>query len=184
MIKRLRTLLVGIAVPTTAAALVLAAQAAQASTTACTRGAYTAYCGSQANDDVPGLVIDSAGQGTGTDNHVIGWPDSTTDPGTDWFQVAYGGDPALGMMWVYAPSGRISNMCAADPGNGFVVLRVCNGSNWQRWISTPDPEVPGFQRWTNRATQRILQSGAKGAQLATVAPPNKAAPNQIWKFSV
>lgn len=184
MIKRLKISLVGMTVPVTAAALVLAASGAQASTTACTQGAFTGYCGTQANNAVPGLVLDSAGQGTATNNHVIGWSNSTTDPGTDWFQLAYAGNPALGMMWVFAPNGVISNMCASDPGNNLVVLRQCNGSNWQRWISTPDPDMAGFQRWTNRATHKILQSGGKGAQLTTVAPPNKAAPNQVWKFSI
>jgi hypothetical protein len=183
MIKRFGIFLMGITLPV-AAILGLAAQGAQASTTACTTGAFTSYCGTQANDAVPGLVLDSAGQKTTSNNKVIGWTNSTSDPAADWVQLAYGGNPALGMMWVFAPNGVISNMCAADPGDGLVVLRQCNGSNWQRWISTPDTEVPGFQRWTNRATQRILQSGAKGAQLTTVAPPNKAAPNQIWKFSI
>ena len=184
MTKRFRVLLTAIAVPATGAALVLAAQGAQASTTACTRGAYEGFCGTQANNAVPGLVLDSAGQGTATNNKVIGWTNSTTDPGTDWFQLPFGGSSANGVMFVFAPNGVISNMCAADPGNGLVVLRGCNRSNWQRWISTADTEVPGFQRWTNRATHNILQSGAKGAQLTTVAPPNKAAPNQIWKFSI
>ena len=37
-------------------------------------------------------------------------------------------------MFVLAPGGVVSNMCASDPGNFHVVLRACNGSNWQRWI--------------------------------------------------
>jgi hypothetical protein len=184
MTKRFRVLLAATAVSAAGATLMLAAQGAQASTTACTRGAYEGYCGTQANNDIPGLVLDSAGRGTAPNTKVIGWPDSTTDPGTDWFQLPYGGNSANGFMFVFAPRGVISNMCASDPGDGRVVLRGCNGSNWQRWISSADPEVPGFQRWTDAATQRILASGAKGAQMVTVAPPNKTAPNQIWKFSV
>jgi hypothetical protein len=49
--------------------------------------------------------MDSAGQGTGTNNKVIGWPNSTSDPGTDWVQLAYGGNPANGVMWIFAPNG-------------------------------------------------------------------------------
>ena len=180
MIK-IRMLAAGAAAAMTAAALVLAAQAAQASTPGCTSGTYTSYCGTQANDASTQLVLDSAGQGTGTNNKVIGWVNSTGDPGTDWVQLAFGGSAPLGMMWIYAPNGVISNMCASDPGNGLVVLRGCNGSDWQRWISTPT-SVAGFQTWTNRATHRILQSGALGAQLVTVTPPTTPTSSQAWKF--
>lgn len=180
MIK-IRTLAAGIAAAVAVAVLVLAAQGAQASTPGCTTGAFTSYCGTQANNASTMLVLDSAGQGTAVNNKVIGWPNSTADPGTDWFQLDFGGNAALGVMWVFAPGGVISNMCAADPGNGLVVLRGCNGSNWQRWVATPT-SVAGFQTWTNRATHRILQSGARGAQLVTVAPPTTSAGNQQWRF--
>lgn len=178
---RLRVLLAAIAVPAAVAGLVLAAQGAQASTSACTTGAYTSYCGTQANNASTALVLDSAGQGITTDNKVIGWPNSTSDAGTDWVQLAYGSEAANGVMWIFAPNGIISNMCASDPGNGLVVLRGCNGSNWQRWLSTP-VSTTGFQTWTNRATHRILQSGAKGAQLITVTPPTTPAGSQEWRF--
>ena len=79
-------------------------------------------------------------------------------PGTENLLVSAGDDrqvrfwnPALGE--------------AAEPltahGDSLVVLRPCNGSNWQRWIATPVSGQPGFQTWTNRATHKILQSGAK-----------------------
>src|SRR6185295_4990640 len=51
-----------------------------------------------------------------------------------------------------------------NPGNGHVVLRQCNGSDWQRWIAT-QVGTTSFFTWKNRATHRILQSGARGAQL-------------------
>jgi hypothetical protein len=114
--------------------------------------------------------IRSSRQGFNTNNRVIGWPNSASDPGTDWFQLPYAGNPALGVMFVYAPFGFIVSMCAADPGNVRVVLRECNGSNWQRWIAAPVGST-GFFTWRNRATNRILQSGAKGAQLVTVTQP-------------
>lgn len=178
---RIRLLLAAISVPVTAAALVLVTQGAQASTAGCTTGAYTSYCGTQANDAATMLVLDSNKQGTNTNNPIIGWPNSTADPGTDWVQLNYGGDAANGVMWIYAPNGVISNMCASDPGNGLVVLRGCNGSNWQRWIATSS-ETAGFVTWTNRATHNILSSAAQGAQLTTVAPPSHPGGSQVWKF--
>jgi hypothetical protein len=177
-----KVLLALITAPVTIAALMLAAQGAQASTSACTAGAYTGYCGVQANNALTDLVMDSAGQKTATNNKVIGWPDSTTDPGTDWVQLSYGGNATAGVMFIYAPNGVISNMCAVDPGDSFVVLRPCNGSNWQRWIATPVNGQAGFQTWTNRATHRILQSGAKGGQLITVPPTASPSGNQQWRF--
>jgi hypothetical protein len=77
MTKRFRVLLAAVAVPATGAALMLAAQGAQASTTACTRGAYEGYCGTQANNDVPGLVLDSAGQGTAANERGRGKVDNS-----------------------------------------------------------------------------------------------------------
>jgi hypothetical protein len=181
MIK-IRMLVAAMAAPVTIAALALAAQGAQASTSACTTGAYTSYCGTQANNAATFLVLDSAGQGTTTNNKVIGWLNSTSDPGTDWVQLDYGGSAANGVMWIFAPNGVISNMCAADPGSSQVVLRPCNGSNWQRWIGTPVSGQAGFFIWTNRATHKILESGAKGAQLTTVTPPTTPISSEQWRF--
>jgi hypothetical protein len=181
MIKT-KLLLAAMAAPVTIAALVLGAQGAQASTPGCTTGTYTGYCGTQANNASTDLVMSSNMQGTATNTKVIGWPNSTSDPGVDWVNLAFGGDPANGTMWIYAPNGIITNMCASDPGNSLVVLRVCNGSNWQRWIATPVTGEAGFFTWTNRATHKILQSGSKGAQLITVTPPTTTTGNQQWKF--
>ena len=128
------------------------------------------------------LVLDSAGQGTAVNNKIIGWPNSTSDPATDFVQFAFGDNPANGVMFMCAPNRIVSNMCASDPGNNFVALRQSNGSNWQQWIATPVSGQAGFQTWTNRATHKILQSGAQGAQLITVTPPTTASGNQQWRF--
>jgi len=179
---RIRVMLTAIAIPVTVAALVLTAQGAQASTPGCTAGALLGYCATQADNGSPVLVFDSAGQRATTDNPVIGWTDSTTDPATDWFQLPFAGDPALGVMFFFAPNGVISNMCMSDPGDGHVRLRTCNGSNWQRWIATRVGSS-SFFTWRNRATNRIVQSGAKGAQLTTVNQSAMISGNQQWKFS-
>lgn len=181
---RTKLLLAAIAAPVTVAALALAAQGAQASTAACVSGAYAGYCGTQANNASTDLVLDSSGQGTAYNNKVIGWPNSTTDPGTDWVNLAFAGSPANGVMFIFAPNGIISNMCAADPGDSLVVLRPCNGSNWQRWIPTAVSGQAGFFTWTNRATHKILQSGSKGSQLITVTPPTTPSGNQQWRFVI
>ena len=179
---KIRAILAAIALPVTIAALVLTAQGAQASTPGCTSGALFGWCATQVDHGVPPLVIDSSRQSAATDNPIIGWTNSTTDPATDWFQLPFAGDNSLGVMFFFAPNGVIVGMCMSDPGDGHVRLRGCNGSNWQRWIATPVPGATGFFTWTNRATHRILQSGAKGAQLTTVTQGSMISPNQQWQF--
>jgi hypothetical protein len=179
---RIRVLLAAIAVPVTIAALALAAQGARASTPECTNGTYFGYCATQVDNGAPVLVMDNSGQQEAVNNPVIGWTDSSTDPATDWFQLAYAGNNSLGVMFFWAPTGINVDLCVADPGDGHVVLRLCNGSNWQRWIAAQVGST-GFFTWTNRATHRILQSGAKGSQLVTVSPSATTSGNQEWKFS-
>jgi hypothetical protein len=178
---RIRVILAAAVVPVTVAALALTAQGAKASTPECLNGTYTGYCATQIDNGTPALVIDNSGQREAANNPVIGWTNSSTDPATDWFQLAFAGDNSLGVMFFWAPTGINLDLCMADPGDGHVVLRQCNGSNWQRWIATPVGST-GFFTWTNRATHRILQSGAKGAQLVTVAQTTVSG-NQQWKFS-
>ena len=179
---RIRVILAAVAAPVTMAALVLTAQGARASTPECINGTYHGYCATQIDNGTPALVIDNSGQREAADNPVIGWTDSSADPATDWFQLAYAGDNSLGIMFFWAPTGVNLDLCMADPGNGHVVLRQCNGSNYQRWIAAPVGSS-GFFTWTNRATHRILQSGAKGAQLVTVTASATTSGNQQWKFS-
>jgi hypothetical protein len=154
---------------------------ASASTPECTSGTYTGYCGTQADNGSSVLVMDNRRQRAAVNNPVIGWTDSSTDPATDWFQLAFAGDNSLGVMFFWAPTGVNLDLCVADPGTGRVVLRVCNGSNWQRWVAKATSG--GFFTWTNRATHRILQANARGAQLTTVAPPSTPTGNEEWKFS-
>jgi hypothetical protein len=133
---------------------------ARASTPECTNGTYAGYCGTQADNGSPVLVMDVKGLNFNVGNPVIGWTNSSTDPATDWFQLPYKGDPALGVMFFATPTGVNLDLCVADPGNGRVVLRQCNGSNWQRWIATQVGST-AFFTWTNRATHRILTAHAK-----------------------
>jgi hypothetical protein len=178
MIKRISLAAVSLGIGA-AAMLTFAAQGAQASTPGCTGGAYTGYCGTQADQGKVVVVIDSSRQSTAYNNPVIGWTNSSSDPGTDWLQLPYDGNAALGVMFVFAPGGVVSNMCASDPGNSHVVLRTCNGSNWQRWI----PSSGTIHSWTNRATHRILTGGAVGEQLVTTPTTSEPDIAQLWSFS-
>lgn len=179
---KLKILLVA-ALPVTIAVVVLGAQGARASTPACTNGPFVAYCGTQADFGDPVLVIDSRGGSAALNNPVIGWYDSTSDRATDWFQLPYGGVPDAGYMFFFAPGGVLSGMCMSDPGTGHVVLRGCNGSNWQRWIRTEVPGTGGHS-WINRATHGILSAAPPGAQLVTVSPPSTPPTGpQLWHFS-
>jgi hypothetical protein len=114
---------------------------ASASTPECTSGTYTGYCGTQANNGSPVLVMDNSKQRTAINNPVIGWTDSSTDPATDWFQLAYAGDNALGVMFFWAPTGVNLDLCVADPGNGRVVSGCATGQTGRDGSPTPRPGV-------------------------------------------
>jgi hypothetical protein len=158
----------------------LTASPVLASTPGCTAGAYAGYCGTQADNAALVLVIDARGRSAAYGNPVIGWTNSSSDPGTDWFQLAYKGNPALGVMFQFAPGGTLTNMCASDPGNGFIVERPCNGSNFQRWVAAQEGSS-GFFTWTNRATHKLLTAHGKGDQLVDLAPLGIG--SQLWRFS-
>jgi hypothetical protein len=161
--------------------LVLPATGASASTPGCTSGPWLGYCGTQVNDLA--LVIDSQGQSAAYGNPVIGWTDSTSDVATDFFQLAYAGDSSLGVMFQYAPGGVFSGMCLSDPGNLKIVLRPCNGSNFQRWTAVAVSTPPGDYAWYNRANNLYLTTHGKGGQLTDAAPAAPPSAAQEWKFS-
>ena len=161
----------------------LTAGSASASTPDCTTGFLSGYCGTQADNGTPVLVMDSKGQGISDNNPVIGWVNSSTDPGTDFFQLPYEGDNALGVMFDFTPSGYTApDLCVSDPGNGKVVLRPCSGSNWQRWVAS-EVGTSGYYEWVNRATHRMLIATKLGAQLTTIAVQTVPGGNGEWKFT-
>ena len=178
----IRNALVLLAAPAVVAGVIAMAPGAGASTPECVNGTYSGFCATQADAGTPTLVMDNSKQSTAINNPVIGWTDSSTDPATDWFQLAFKGDNSLGVMFFWAPTGVNLDLCVADPGDGKVVLRQCNGSNFQRWVATQVGST-GFFTWTNRATHRILSASVKGAQLTTVPAPATPAATQEWKFS-
>src|SRR6185437_12098584 len=91
---------------------------ASASTPECTSGTYTGYCGTQASNVSPVLVMDNSRQRDAVNNPVIGWTVSSSEPATAWVQLAFAGDNSLGVMFFWAPTGVNLDLCVADPGNG------------------------------------------------------------------
>jgi hypothetical protein len=165
-----------------AAASVLPAAGALASTPGCTSGWLSGFCATQADNGTPVLVMDAKGDRAAYGNPVIGWSDSSTDQATDWFSLQFQGDNSLGVMFAFAPGGHVSGMCASDPGDGLVVERPCNGSAWQRWVAA-QVGTGSFFTWTNRATHRILTASVKGGQLTTTPATATPGVTAQWKFS-
>jgi hypothetical protein len=163
-------------------AFALIPASAQASTPACTNGAYFGYCATQVDNEAIPLVFDDFRQGTGFDNPVVGWKDSTADPATDFLQLDYAGEHSQGVMFIYAPDGVVSNLCASDIYPGQVLLRPCTGSLWQRWVAT-QVGSSGFFTWKSKGSGRIIQSNGKGVTLTTVPAPKTPTPAQQWTFS-
>ena len=161
---------------------VLVPVSAQASTPGCTNGAYFGYCATQINSQASPLAFDDFRQGAGFDNPIVGWTDSDTDPATDFFQLDYAGDPAQGVMFIWAPFGFVTNLCASDIFPGQVRLRECTGSLWQRWVATQVGST-GFFTWTSKGSGRIIQANGRGNVLTTVPAPKTPTSAQEWKFS-
>ena len=123
---------------------------ARASTPECTGGTYAGYCGTQADNGSPVLVMDVKGLKFNVGNPVIGWTNSSTDPATDWVQLPYKGDPALGVMFFASPTGVNLDLCMADPGNGWSCCgsatgRTGSGGSRPRSArpgSSPGPTAP------------------------------------------
>lgn len=154
----------------------LATTTAAASTAGCTSGAYAVYCGAQVNHDPVPMAFDVSHRRAAAGQAVIAWPDSTSDPATDFFTYKYGGSAAE--VFDYAPGGRISNLCVSQPAAyAGLVLRWCNGSKWQQWI--PEASSSGYTL-TNAATLQIITSFGQGAQLAGVPVPAAVTAAEQW----
>jgi hypothetical protein len=170
-----------LAVPV-ALAFALVPASARASTPGCTNGAYFGYCATQVNALASPLAFDNFRQSTAFDNPIVGWTNSDTDPATDFFQLDYAGDPAQGVMFIWAPTGIPLDLCASDIYPGQVRLRPCTGSLWQRWVATQVGST-GFYTWTSKGSGRIIQSNGRGNVLTTVPTPKTPTAAQEWKFS-
>jgi len=133
----------------TAVSILASSLSANATTVACQNGfgdQCSTFGGQNVQSPTPHDVFwDVRGGGAFANNLVIGFgADSPADKATDIVKVLHiGVVPGLpaststtkSYSFVYAPNGWWSNMCVSDPGNHLVVLRTCNGKQWQRFIA-------------------------------------------------
>lgn len=158
--------------------------AADASTPGCTHGTFAGYCGTQADNEASPLVFDVKGQVAAYDQPVIGYPDSTLDPATDFVMLAY--DGGVFKMFIYAPQGVISNLCVAEPFKyAPLVLRPCNGKQWQLFEASQIGATTEYT-WTNKATDDIVSAnGLRGQLTGVAAPVAPAVPSasESWSFT-
>jgi hypothetical protein len=193
-------------------------------TTADCLAAYGHHCGTFSGTDTSNahtVYWDVKGQVRAPNALVIGYSaDSAADPATDFTLVQHIGHvPGVGLSdqntvsysFVYTPRGSWSNLCVADPDNGVqgVVLRTCNGRQWQRFFADRDPALaqqlnPGggthfngdsifsgsstrVYAFQNAASFQFVSDdapGASGRELVTdtVATGTAFAPNQKWTW--
>lgn len=137
------------AVAIAAGGLALAAALPASATTADCLSAYGSACGTFMGHDAASNPVfwDNRGQVNASGAVIIGYSaNSTSDPATDFTKVHHIGKvPGMGlsdqntMSWsfVYTPKGVWTNLCIADLNNGdnHLVLRPCNGLQWQRFIA-------------------------------------------------
>jgi len=96
---------------------------------------------------------------------IVGWPASTSDPGTQFIQN--NGSHAGAYQFEYAPNGSASGLCVSDPGGGRpsdplrdgLVLVNCNSGPFQQFIPQPNGTLK------NLATGLYVNPDGKGAQL-------------------
>lgn len=156
------------------AAAIAAAGPAQASTTGCTSGALTGYCGTQVNAETVPLVFDVYQQKASVNNKIIGYANSDTDKATDFFQYAYDGGTAK--VFMYAPNGVPADLCVSEPYNlAGLVLRPCNGSRFQQFTAKQVGSST-FYTWTNGATGDLVSANGPRGQLTGMAAPVAVAP--------
>lgn len=159
-----------------AGGVALPALSASAATPACTNatGAYAGYCGSEVNPY--GNAFDVKGQGAFTGNRIIAYPNSTTDPATDFIAEQTTSNPSERVFY-YAPNGKITNLVITDPAGGYpgdsrdgLILKPVvgiHGSAYQQFTGVTPGNTAGTQ-WTNVATHQVVEPQGTAAQMLTV----------------
>ena len=161
-------------------AVLAVAVPAGASTSGCTGGVYSGYCGTQVSAEATPLAWDVYQQKAKAGNKIIAYPDSSGDKATDFFFFRYQGGSSD--VAEYAPGGVASNLCVTEPGHDTgLVLAVCSGSANQRF--TAAEAATGFT-WENAATGDIVTDpGGLRSQLAGVAAPETLTAADEWTFA-
>ncbi len=161
---------------------------ASATTAACRSGPYVGFCGTMVDHENFPLAFDFRGHGAANNAPIIGFPNLDGDAGSDFVVFPYGGGP--GVMFIFAPYGKITNMCIANPAGGSsgnpggpfgLVLRPCNGSVFQRFAQRTVRQ--GAVVLTSLADNRIIQSNGQGAPLTAVPLPATLTGADVWSFA-
>jgi hypothetical protein len=167
-----------------AAAVVLGGLAftvpAQASTSGCTGGVYSGYCGTQTDAESTPLSWDVFQQHAVSGNKIIGYGDSSSDKALDFFTFAFNGGSSK--IFEYAPGGVASNLCVSEPSQAAgLVLRPCSGSEWQQFTAVPSEGSSSFT-WKNGATGDLVGATGLRGQL-TGAKPVTLTQSFEWTFA-
>jgi hypothetical protein len=164
----------------TAAAAIAAtagfAVTAQASTTGCTGGVYSGYCGTQKSAETTSMAWNVYQQTAKAGTKIIAYTPGSYQA-EDFFTFAYQGGSTK--VFEYAPNGVASNLCISEPAaHAGLELRVCNGSRWQQeqataaaTVTVNGQDVQTFT-WTNVATgDTITDPAGLRSQLAGIDAP-------------
>lgn len=179
-----RKLIAAVAIPLGAfAAAIAPAAIAGATTTGCTSGVLGAYCGDQTDGNQ--LAADVYQQAAKPNQAVIAYPDSSSDPATDFAWYVPSGSFATGAKQaMYTPGGKITGLCLSDPDQVYaghaqadaIVLRACQGDDgFQVWSFNGTG-------WTNAKTGLVLTENGKGKALTDAAPVSGGSDTQTWTF--
>lgn len=187
---RFKSIASAVAVAAGAAGLLLAGGTAAHATTADCRAALGNQCGTFSGHDneATAAVVywDVRGKTAAVGAPVIGYSaDSTSDAATDITPVEHIGHVAgvglsdentVSYSFVYTLAGRWSNLCVADLNDGTgLVLRTCNGLQWQRFFADRDaapadaPQQVGGSSATFNGDVIYLGSTAHGYALQNAA---------------
>ena len=132
------------------------------------------YCGAQVSHQAHPLAWDVAGQHATYNGKIVAWPNSKSDPATDFSEFQ---DQENNTTWVdnsvsfqYAPNGKPSGYCVSEPSShSGLVLRACSGSDWQLFYVHATGSGNTF---TNAATGDVVSvPGTQGSQLTGITAP-------------
>ena len=157
---------------------------ARASTPGCTDGAYGSYCGTQTDAETPAMSWDVKQQAAKVGQPLIAYPNSDNDRALDLVALTPGtGDVKAAKMFIYAPDGRISNLCISEPFQGAqLVLRWCNGSKWQIFTAEQVGDTSAYE-WVNQATGDVVSANGIRSPLTGISPPSTPGPGVEWTFA-
>ena len=162
----------------------VAVKPAAASTTGCTKGAYAGYCGTQVDQENPAMAWDVFRHAARVGQPLIAFPNSDTDQAVDWVALHPGTSSVdAAKMFIYAPGGRISNLCASEPSqHAPLVLRSCNGSAWQVFTAEEVGDT-GLYEWVNAATGDVVSADGIRSHLTGIKPPSTPGPGVEWTLA-